>query len=86
MEMSQSKCSHDGTLIPGKKDPAKIYVCDKVGFREATDDEKSIGLGCTYWIWSSSKTIFLEDSTSYYQCEKDYDSIDDKYIWNLVKD
>ena len=84
MEMSQSKCSHDGTLIPGKKDPAKIYVCDKAGFREATDDEKSIGLGCTYWTWSSSKTIFLEDSTSYYQCEKDYDSIDDKYFWNLV--
>lgn len=86
MEMSQSKCSHDGTLFPGKTDSAKIYVCDKAGFREATDDEKSIGLGCTYWTWSSSKTIFLEDSTSYYQCEKDYYSIDDKYFWNLVKD
>ena len=82
MEMSQERCTQDGALVHGKKDSKKIYVCDDEGFREATDKEKQIGLGCTYF--TSGKKVFLEDSTSYYYCQSETKYIRDLYYYTYT--
>ncbi len=52
----QKKCTNDGVIFDGTFIKTNKYVCDDGVFRAATENEVSVGLGCTnytegtYWI------------------------------------
>ena len=78
VKTSQLKCTRDGALVSTKTEPDELYVCDKSGFREATKEEKIIGLGCT--DFTNYKEYVPKGLKSYFYCI-DYD--DFEYAWYL---
>ena len=90
IEMSKLKCTQDGALVSIKADSLNQYVCDKNEFRQASDEEKIIGLGCT--DYTRGKKFIPDGLKSYFICsygirngiEYDMDKTKKENLWTLV--
>ena len=87
IEISQLKCTQDGALVSIKSDSLNQYVCDKNEFRQATEEENMIGLGCT--DYTHGKKFIPDGLKSYFICsygirnEFEYDW-DYAYFWGFA--
>ena len=90
IEMSKLKCTQDGALVSIKSDSLNQYVCDKNEFRQATEEENMIGLGCT--DYTHGKKFIPDGLKSYFICsygirnefEYDWDETGYAYFWGFA--
>ena len=90
LKTSQLKCTQDGALVSIKSDSLNQYVCDKNEFRQATEEENMIGLGCT--DYTHGKKFIPDGLKSYFTCsygirnefEYDWDETGYAYFWGFA--